>query len=150
MTALLSGLDPMMTWLIIGAVLMLLELILPGVYLFWLGVAALAVGALLSIISLGLTMQILLFAIFSIVSLIIGVKIYKGRNKDIKTPDLNQARGAEYIGHIYTLTTAVTDNNGRLPLGDSVWSIYGENLPAGTKIKITKLVGNTLHYEKAQ
>lgn len=150
MTELLSGMDPMMAWLIIGAVLMLLELIVPGVYLFWLGAAALAVGGLLSFISLEFTIQILLFAIFSVIALIVGVKVYKGKNRDIETHHLNQVRGAEYIGKTYTLTADITNNSGRLPIGDSVWSIQGENLPAGSQIKITKIVGNTLHYENAE
>lgn len=150
MTELLSGMDPMMAWLIIGAVLMLLELIVPGVYLFWLGAAALAVGGLLSFISLEFTIQILLFAIFSVIALVIGVKVYKGKNRDIETHHLNQVRGAEYIGKTYTLTADITNNSGRLPIGDSVWSIQGENLPAGSQIKITKIVGNTLHYENAE
>lgn len=148
MTALLSGIDPMMAWLIIGAVLILLELILPGVYLFWLGVAAIAVGGLLSLLPLSFIIQILLFAIFSVIALIIGVKIYKGKDQDIETHHLNQVRGAEYIGHIYTLPSDITNNSGRLPLGDSIWNIQGENLPAGTQIRITKVVGNTLHYER--
>lgn len=150
MDALLSGIDPMMAWLIIGAVLMLLELIVPGVYLFWFGVAALAVGGLLSFIPLGFIMQILLFAIFSVIAVIIGVKVYKGKDQDITSQHLNQVRGKEYVGQTYTLTMDITNNNGQLPIGDSVWSIHGENLPAGTKIKITHLTGNTLHYEKAE
>lgn len=150
MTAFLATVDPMMAWLIIGAVLMLLELIVPGVYLFWLGAAAIAVGGLLSFLPLSFIIQLLLFAIFSVIALIIGVKVYKDKNQDIETRHLNQVRGAEYIGKTYTLTTDVINNNGRLPIGDSVWSIQGENFLTGTKIKITKVVGNTLHYERAE
>lgn len=150
MTTFFTSMDPMMAWLIIGAVLMLLELIIPGVYLFWLGAAALAVGGLLSFLPLSFIIQILLFAIFSVIALIIGVKVYKDKNQDIKTDRLNQIRGAEYIGQTYTLKADIDNNSGRLPIGDSVWSIHGENLPAGTKIRITKVVGNTLHYEIAE
>ncbi|UNM95484.1 NfeD family protein [Ignatzschineria rhizosphaerae] len=145
-----TTMDPMMAWLIIGAILMLLELIIPGVYLFWLGAAALAVGGLLSIFSLAFTVQMILFAIFAVIALVIGVKVYKGKDRDIESHHLNQIRGAEYIGKTYTLTMDITNNNGRLPLGDSVWNIQGENLPMGTQIRITKVVGNTLHYDKAE
>ena len=54
----------------------------------------------------------------------------------------------EYVGKIYTLTAEVKNGEGRLPLGDSVWGIQGEDLPAGSKIKITKVSGNTLNFEK--
>lgn len=150
MTTFFATIDPMMAWLIIGAILMLLELIIPGVYLFWLGAAALAVGGLLTVFPLPFTVQMILFAIFAVIALVIGVKVYKGKDRDIKSHHLNQVRGAEYVGKTYTLTTDVTNHSGRLPLGDSVWSIQGENLPAGTQIRITKVVGNTLHYDKAE
>ena len=64
MMSLFSNMDPMMIWLIIGALLILLELIAPGVYLFWLGIAALVTGFLLKVVDLSLTMQILSFAAY--------------------------------------------------------------------------------------
>ena len=64
MIALFSTINPMMVWLIIGALLILFEIILPGVYLFWIGIAALIVGFILNFIPLSITIQILLFAIF--------------------------------------------------------------------------------------
>ena len=150
MVALFSDINPMMVWLIIGALLILFEIILPGVYLFWVGIASLIVGGILSVVDLTLTYQILLFAIFAILSVLVGVKVYKGKDKDIKTDHLNQARGSEYVGKVFTLTNDVIDNQGRLPIGDSVWGIHGEDLPAGTKIRITKITGNTLIYEKSE
>ncbi len=51
-------------WLIFGVVLMALELLAPGVFLFWLGLAALLVGLLSFAINPSWQMQILMFAIF--------------------------------------------------------------------------------------
>lgn len=150
MIALFSTMNPMMVWLIIGALLILFEIILPGVYLFWIGVAALIVGFILNFLPLSITIQILLFAIFCIVTVLIGVKTYKGKDRDITTQHLNQARGAEYVGKVFTLTHDVVNNEGRLPIGDSVWGIHGEDLPAGSKIRITQIKGNTLTYERSQ
>ncbi len=148
MSALLSSINPMMMWFIIGAILIFLELIVPGVFLVWLGIAAVILGAILSFVTMGTTMQILLFAILSVITVLIGVKFYKGKDRDITSNALNQVRGAEYVGKIYTLTAEVKNGEGRLPLGDSVWGIQGEDLPAGSKIKITKVSGNTLNFEK--
>lgn len=63
MIALFSDINPMMLWLIAGALLILFEIILPGVYLFWIGIAALMVGGVLTVIDLSIILQILLFAI---------------------------------------------------------------------------------------
>ncbi len=52
-------------WLIFGVVLMALELLAPGVFLFWLGLAAFLVGLLSFAIQPFWQLQILLFAIFA-------------------------------------------------------------------------------------
>src|SRR5713101_183158 len=52
-------------WLIFGIVLMALELLAPGVFLFWLGLAALLVGLLSFAIHPSWQMQLLMFAIFA-------------------------------------------------------------------------------------
>jgi membrane protein implicated in regulation of membrane protease activity len=52
-------------WLIFGVLLMALELLAPGVFLFWLGLAALLVGLLSFAIHPSWQMQILMFAIFA-------------------------------------------------------------------------------------
>ena len=123
---------------------------MPGVFLFWIGIAALIVGFILNFVEFSITLQILLFAVFCIITVLIGVKAYKGKDRDITTSDLNQVRGAEYVGKVFTLTADVINNEGRLPIGDSVWGIHGEDLPAGTKIRITKISGNTLIYERSE
>ncbi|PWD83494.1 NfeD family protein [Ignatzschineria cameli] len=148
MIALFSDINPMMLWLIAGALLILLEIILPGVYLFWIGIAALMVGGVLSVIDLSVTLQILLFAIFALLAVIVGVKTYKG--KEIKSTQLNQIRGSEFIGRVMTIDKAVVNGQGRIALGDSTWFIEGEDLPAGSQIKIKAVRGNTLLYEVIQ
>src|SRR4030081_3778319 len=52
-------------WLIFGVVLMALELLAPGVFLIWFGLAALLVGLLSFAINPSWQIQILLFAIFA-------------------------------------------------------------------------------------
>ena len=52
-------------WLIFGVILMALELLAPGVFLFWLGLAALLVGLLSFAFSPSWQIQILLFAVFA-------------------------------------------------------------------------------------
>jgi hypothetical protein len=52
-------------WLIFGVVLMALELLAPGVFLFWLGLAALLVGLVSFAVHPSWQVQILLFAIFA-------------------------------------------------------------------------------------
>ena len=52
-------------WLIFGFILMALELAAPGVFLFWLGLAALLVGLLSFAINPSWQTQLLMFAMFA-------------------------------------------------------------------------------------
>ncbi len=52
-------------WLIFGVILMALELIAPGVFLFWLGLAALLVGLVSFAFTPSWQVQILMFAVFA-------------------------------------------------------------------------------------
>lgn len=140
-------------WAILGALLIGLELIIPGVYIIWFGFAAILLSTLLFLLGLGtitlsMPIQILLFALFSLGMTLIGIRIYRNGTKAIDSGTLNLARGSEYIGNIYTLETPVKNGMGRLPIGDSVWTIRGEDLPAGALIKIIDVKVNTLYYEQ--
>jgi len=53
-------------WLIFGFILMALELMAPGVFLFWLGLAALLVGLLSFVVNPSWQAQLLMFAVFSV------------------------------------------------------------------------------------
>src|ERR1041385_2089546 len=52
-------------WLIFGLLLMALELLAPGIFLFWLGLAALLVGLLSFALQPSWQLQLLLFAVFA-------------------------------------------------------------------------------------
>ena len=52
-------------WLVFGLLLMGLELMLPGVFLFWVGLAALLVGLLSFVIAPSWQLQLLMFAVFA-------------------------------------------------------------------------------------
>ena len=52
-------------WLIFGFILMALELLAPGVFMFWLGLAALLVGLVSFAINPSWQTQLLMFAMFA-------------------------------------------------------------------------------------
>ena len=53
-------------WLIFGFIMMALELLAPGVFMFWLGLAALLVGLLSFVINPSWQTQLLMFAVFAL------------------------------------------------------------------------------------
>ena len=69
-------------WLIFGVVLMALELLAPGVFLFWLGLAAFLVGVLAFVVVLPWQAQLLLFALFAAAAVPLWRRIARQRPGD--------------------------------------------------------------------
>lgn len=136
------------SWLIFGVILMAIELFMPGVFVVWIGLAAVISGIIFSIFTdLTLSYQLLTFAILSIICVILGWYIYgqvltKSSRKDYQT--LNN--GAEsFIGNEYTLTEDVDDGRSKVKVGDTVWLAQApDGLKKGTKVIVESVDGIVL------
>lgn len=126
-------------WMLLGFVLLTLEIFAPGVFLLWIGIAALLVGAL----SLQLWdwaswtwhAQVLTFVVLSLASAYLGKRITNNSPENSDQPLLNQ-RGAQMIGRTATLTEAIREGRGRIKLGDTTWRVSGPDLPIGTQVRV--------------
>ena len=140
------------SWWIFGMALLAAELVVPGVFLVWIGLAAIAVGALsLAFWGAGFwawEVQFMLFAALSVGFVILGRRFYAGHDRHSDVPLLNQ-RGAALVGRIATLAEPVVDGRGRLKVDDSFWPVKGADMPAGTRVTITGVDGSVLTVEAA-
>jgi membrane protein implicated in regulation of membrane protease activity len=109
-------------WMALGFVLLILEILVPGVFLLWIGLAALIVGGLSLLLwdasFWAWQLQVVLFLALSIACALIGKKIMGNRGDVTDQPLLNQ-RGAQLIGRIATLTEPIVDGRGRVKIGDT-------------------------------
>ncbi|UXS34107.1 NfeD family protein [Agrobacterium tumefaciens] len=138
------------SWWIVGFILLAAELVAPGVFLIWIGLAALVIGALsLFFWEAGFwawQLQFVLFAALSIIFALLGRR-YFGRNRDTSDePFLNQ-REASLVGRTATLQEPIVEGRGRIRLDDTWWSVNGEDMPAGTRVRIAAARGRTLVIE---
>jgi inner membrane protein len=136
-------------WLAGGILLLGLEVAVPGVFLFWIGLAGVATGMVLWLAPMGFTAQLLLFAVLGVGAIVIGRRV-QGRQKDEVTdaPFLNE-RGKGLIGKVFPLETAIVDGAGSVKIADSVWRVTGQDRPAGARVKVTAIDGGTLVVEPA-
>ena len=134
------------SWVVAGLVLLALELVLPGGFLVWLGIGAILTGLLTLIQPLPWAVQWLIFGLFSLVSILLWLRITQKRRRAGLGPELNR-RADQYIGHEAVLDTPIHDGFGRLALGDSVWRIAGPDLPVGQRIRIVGAEGPVLRVE---
>jgi inner membrane protein len=132
------GLEPAWIWIVAGLLLAGCELLAPGAFLFWVGLAAIATGLALSAVPMAWEFQVLAFAVLAGVSVLIGRRVARS-----PVPNLNR-RGHSLVGQCFTLEAPITSGVGRLQLGDTSWRIAGPNLPAGASIRVLALDGSTL------
>src|SRR5690606_23417406 len=112
-------------WMVLGTALLALEIVVPGVYLLWLGVAAILTGTL----SLQLwdsafwvwQLQVVVFLVLSIASALVGRRFFPATGtEDTDQPLLNQ-RDRQLVGRTATLAEPITEGKGRIRLGDTLW-----------------------------
>ena len=135
-------------WLILSVVLMGIETFAPGVFMLWLGLAALIVGALSFGIAWSWQTQLIVFAALSIAMVPLW-RYYSGRNaKPTDNPFLNK-RAEGLVGRVFTLEKPIVDGVGTVRIDDTVWRVSGPDTPAGTKVKIVKADGASLTVDVA-
>jgi membrane protein implicated in regulation of membrane protease activity len=133
-------------WLSLGLVLGVAEMVAPGFFLIWLGLAALIVGGLDYFLPITVAYQVAMFATLSVLTVFAGKKFLQ--NNPIETEDakLND-RGARLTGEIVTVVEAITNSNGRVKVGDSVWSARGVDAAIGSRVRVTGADGAVLLVE---
>jgi inner membrane protein len=136
-------------WIILGIILFGLELLAPGVFFIWLGLAAVATGLLGAAFDLPWQASSLAFAALSVAAVISGRALARPSSKpDTRATLLNQ-RGQALVGRIFTLEAPIKDGEGRIRVDDSSWRVSGPDRLAGAKIRVVRVEGSTLVVEDA-
>lgn len=139
-------LDPGWLWLIGGVLLLIMEVIAPGFFLVFLGAAAIATGFFTVLFGLGTVPEFALFALYSVIAVMVGRRFYANRAADSTDPLLND-RARQLVGRVVTVVSAVDDHHGRVRVGDSEWSARGGPAAPGERVRITGIEGNCLIVE---
>ena len=144
----MSGVDiePGWLWMIGGVVLLIAEIIAPGFFLMFVGGAAIATGLFALLFGLGVPAQLALFALYSLVAVMIGRRAYAGTTSVAADPLLNDRVG-RLIGKMVTVVEAVDAQGGRVRVGDSEWSARGGPAAVGERVRIAGVDGNCLNVE---
>jgi membrane protein implicated in regulation of membrane protease activity len=130
-------------WLAGGVALAAAEMVLPGVYLLWVGLGAVATGLLaLAVPALALEWQLVAFAAAAVAAALAGHAFYR-RTLHTARPTLNR-RAEEMIGARGHVEDAIANGRGRVRIGDSGWLARGPDLPAGTPIRVVGCDAATL------
>ncbi len=126
-------------WMVLGFILLALEIVIPGVFLLWIGVGAILTGA----VSLQLwgwpfwvwQVQVLLFLVLAVGSVFVGRRIMQAQEAGSDQPLLNK-RAEQLVGRTAMLSEPIREGQGRIKLGDTLWMVSGPDLPAGAHVRV--------------
>lgn len=135
--------DPSWLWLVAGVLLGAAEALAPGVFLIWLGIAAIGTGLVGFLLPLTFEWSLLVFCAFSALSVLAGRRFYGSREVTSDRPFLNR-RAEALIGRVFVLHEAIEHGMGRARVDDSIWRVAGPDLPAGSRVRVVAVEGAVL------
>lgn len=143
----LESLDAHWVWLTLGVVLAGFEILIPGVYLIWLALAAIATGVLTAIVGLSLPFQVVDFVCFALIFAFSARRFLHDKPIESSDPLMNR-RGARMVGQTALVVQAIEHGSGRVKVGDSEWIAQGPDVAAGERVRIRGTEGAILLVER--
>ena len=135
-------------WWVAAGLLLLLELLSPGIFFIWLAIAAALTGLLETFFDLPWQAEFLAFAALSVVSVLVGRRFYRGPGSVPEdNPHLNR-RQQGYVGRTFSLDQPIVDGRGKLTIEGTMWKVEGPDMPAGSHVKaVGPIVGDKLPFQ---
>ena len=134
-------------WWIAAIVLIVIEVFAPGTVALWMAISAAVVGLLLlAVPDVTWQTQFLVFAVLSVAT-VVAWRAYQLRHPTVTDQPALNPRGEQYVGRVFTLSEAVVNGTGKIHVDDTMWKVDGEDLPAGTKVRVTGVAGTVLTVE---
>lgn len=131
-------------WFLAAVALIILEVLSPAAFFMWLAVAAGLVGLVLAVFpDLDWQLQLVLFAVLSVLTLVAGRQYIKHHPITTDEPTLNK-RGHQYIGRVFTLDRPIVNGVGKLRVDDTTWKIGGRDCAEGTQVTVSGVDGVVL------
>ncbi len=142
-----SGMAP---WIFVvgGVVLMGLELLAPGAFMVWLGLAGVVTGLLLFAVPVGWEVALVVFAVLAVGFALLGRRLAGGKTSGEGQDGLNE-RGRSLVGRTFRLDEPIAERRGRVRVDDTVWRVEGPDAPAGAQVRVVGVEGTLLRVEPA-
>lgn len=135
-------------WLAFGLLLLAAELLGTAGYFLWLGISAILVGLIFSILPMSWQLQWVNFGVFSLITTWLWWRRqFKQDKKSDQQRELNQ-REKQLIGMTTRLEEDVQAGDCRIKLGDTTWSARcDQDISKGTQIRVIDVDGIILFIE---
>lgn len=142
----LDGIEAHWLWLTFGLVLAALEMLVPGVYLIWLAMAALVTGLIVFVNEPSVALQFVSFVGLSLIFAFSARRWLRETPIESSDPLMNR-KGARLVGETALVTQAIEHGSGRVKLGDSEWIARGPDMAVGERVRVSGTEGAILLVE---
>jgi inner membrane protein len=136
------------SWWVLGLVLLGIEVLLPGFFFLWFGIAAILIGISALLIDWPWQMQVIGFVVLSGITALIGRRFAGNVNGETADPHLN-LRASRLEGRTFILSEPIVEGRGRVQIDDTVWQVRGPDAPAGARVVVTGSDGSVLTVDSA-
>jgi membrane protein implicated in regulation of membrane protease activity len=127
-------------WIAAGLALLIAEMLLPGVFMVWLGLAACGAGLLTLAFEFGFAAQVISFGVLAAIALSVGLRVRRPH-------EVVHTESAGLIGRPAT-ALVFQGRDGRVRLGDSDWAARVPSGVAppdpGTRLRVAQVEGTIL------
>lgn len=134
-------------WFLAGLVLLLLEFVIPGVFILFFGIGAWITSLCVYLFEPSLGVQFVIFTVTSVVSLVLLRKVILKRM--IMRTELGSDPDEEFVGHSAYCTVEIDEgHNGKVEFKGTSWSASADTLiKEGQKVNIKSKDGLLLYVE---
>jgi membrane protein implicated in regulation of membrane protease activity len=129
-------------WGVLGAALIVVELLAPGFFLIFPALGALAVAGLSLITATNLEGQVAAFALVTALLFALCFRLY--RRMTAGEPPVLVNSPDRLVGAAALVEDPISGGAGKIRLGDTVWLARGPDLPKGAPVTVMRVDGTVL------
>lgn len=126
-------------WFGVASLLLIIE-VMHGQFMFMAAsVAAVAVGVLSSLYQdVGFAVQCMFFAVLTPGFIWLSLSFLKQRTQKIQQQQ-GVLKNRSYVGNVTSLVSGIENGHSTLNIDGMVWTIQGQDCPAGTRVKVVDM-----------
>ncbi len=128
-------------WFIAAGILILLEILAPGVFFLFFAFAAFIVAGISWAFNIGWQYEVLLFSAIGIASMYLGRRYFKKEREKYADHPINDPM-AEYLGKEAVLQYAIVNGVGKIKINGLLWGVKGDDAKVGTVVKLVAKQGD--------
>lgn len=132
-------------WWLLALLLVGAEMIAPGYFMLWIGIAAGVMGVVTVFApELPAIVQAVMFALLSIAACLAYWRFVRPLAEQRDDQPLLNRRGQKLVGERFVLIEPIVNGRGKVKVGDGQWLAEGPDLPAGSDVEVVAVDGTTL------